>query len=306
MQVERGKTSVYNSSNVVSLENEFLATDQHLNALTIWPEDGLLLTPFVSVNEFKQQIKQHREILQTTNITLLHNLYFYTNFTQQLISWGSIIIWEWHKVNLWPAGLSYYYILKAQDRVGLQRALGSVYFSNGKLQPEAHQLFVLSSDIKDTFLNISMQYDEIVSNMLHQEFFKTLIKLDTEISQITANEIQSPDLVKGIYWFDTITIMIGNLAKVRVDILRNITDGILEQRNEAVDTMLIYIAELIVAMLMFPFVYYSVKRLTDILNMDITDALFKQSQARFDRRKTEELLHQMLPKQVKKHTRYGN
>ena len=260
LQKERGITTMFLSTNVrsASLITKVVSIQKNVNAslakIVNWPQllvNGSELRSMAAVSDYL--IGHRREILSTANVTVSDNIAFYTNMTQALLSAVTEGIVLPADSQLWKKFVAFDSVLRAGDACGIQRALGSVYFSRGGLRHELVLHFIRLENTVNMYLQQAFRYynpvlvmyvaaqSEIVPVMQSLRATKDRIM---EIGQDDANSSALDGIVAidmGIEWFDNITKYISLLAKLRVRITKDVLEELADAMRKVRQSFILYV-----------------------------------------------------------------
>lgn len=108
-------------------------------------------TAFTSPAIFMSRLEEHRAATHVTNMSLGHNIRFYTNLTLGLLDAMVQGVQLPQKGEVWMKYVAFTSILRAHDAVGIQRALGSSYYAACGLTEE-HTLWFKELDTQSATL----------------------------------------------------------------------------------------------------------------------------------------------------------
>jgi hypothetical protein len=138
LQEERGKTVLYVSSGGdAALKNSLMlvynATDTAINALTAWPTPTEGARHVMQDREvFHHFIKKHREQLRHDTTTVEKEIEFYAELINEMIGWISSNVREAPIGYIWKSLVAYHMLLLSKEQAGVERALGGVFYTQGK------------------------------------------------------------------------------------------------------------------------------------------------------------------------------
>ena len=160
LQIERGTSALYISSNGSSGLGKLAAkrrdTDEAIGSLTRWvgkESDG---EQFASRQVFHQSIRDFRKLVTAVNVSVLENLAFYTADIDTIIGWLADSIQQSQSRRLWPVLVSYHMLVISKEQAGLERALGSTFYAQGKLEIRSDQIRLFIVHAKIIHGNVSL------------------------------------------------------------------------------------------------------------------------------------------------------
>lgn len=149
MQIERGTSALYISSGrdvsvKLNLDIARVNTDKAIQALSSWPGVASDGPNYVSEQAFHQSIQDWRWRVDS-NATVPQNIKFYTDNIAVMIRWLADGIQSSHNGGLWSTLVSYHMLIISKEQAGLERALGSTFFAQGKSTRLLAELFIFNS-----------------------------------------------------------------------------------------------------------------------------------------------------------------
>jgi hypothetical protein len=137
LQIERGTSALYISSRgasgLNSLNDTRHDTDVAIDSLTHWVgavKDG---PEFVTQEALQNSIRDFRNLVTHLNVTVPQNVAFYTNYVTIMIKWLADAIQMSQSGTLWPTLVAYHMLIISKEQAGLERALGSTFYAQGKI-----------------------------------------------------------------------------------------------------------------------------------------------------------------------------
>ena len=116
-------------------------TDESLSQITTWYPFAVSSVQLSSPESMQYFIKFHRKLLSFNTVTLNQNLEWYSNLTSAILDTLVELVQVPDDEIFWKFYMSYDSILRSIDTVGIQRALGSVFYSTCGLSSANLQWF---------------------------------------------------------------------------------------------------------------------------------------------------------------------
>ncbi|KAK2148151.1 hypothetical protein LSH36_512g02038 [Paralvinella palmiformis] len=147
LQLERGTSAIYlssNGTNVVSLYRMWeiqKVTDARLRTLANWPEQFVLGSdPIHDKDDFRAALDRLRDSVRNVSVDFRDGIRLYTAVTNELMKAASYEV----KIpgKLWTLLVAALATLRASDAMGIQRAIGSAFFSLCGLDRATYRWFV--------------------------------------------------------------------------------------------------------------------------------------------------------------------
>jgi len=137
LQLERGLSAAWVTSRgtnidaMITLASLWAHNDEALQSLTRWPAEGLHVADkiFPTAKELSFHLNKLRGAVISSEMTFTEEIKEYTAVTNALTSWSLSVIVRSSLSTMWSMILSNAALLLASDVIGIQRALGSVYFT---------------------------------------------------------------------------------------------------------------------------------------------------------------------------------
>ncbi|XP_045163816.2 atrial natriuretic peptide receptor 1-like [Mercenaria mercenaria] len=154
-----------------------------------------------------------------------------------------------------------------------------------------------------------MDYSSYTRDLVHTMYSYTLLAEDltTMRQMITNNGLSSPSVVSGTIWFDNMTEFINILKYIQDALADRIVQCANDENSQLEEQMTLSAIELTVALILIPIVVILVGNIVKRIHRFSTDLQVKTSELEEERKRTEELLYQLLPRTVaRKLMREGN
>ncbi|XP_071145724.1 uncharacterized protein [Mytilus edulis] len=307
LQIERGTTALYISSGgsplvFTSLKTKRLDTDSSLEALNGWIT---LSSPsqFQSREAYRAHLRTYRDNLDPINTTINAAIKFYSNDNELIIGWVGSTVQESNSETSWQLLTAYHMLLLSKEEAGIERALGSTFYARGSKFPLEDLLwYTEKKTLGETYLLRSMQYSETVMTLLDELYTYTSLatELDSMRKQISVNNATSASVVAGLVWFDNMTSYINILKTIQDTLVKEII--VFLNNNLSLHEMDVRISIFLVvgAIVMFPVIVLLVYRLNKKLLSFANSLTNKTYDLEQERKRTEQLLYQMLPVSIAK------
>ena len=315
LQLERGLTAVFLSANRSNLRAyEELArarahTDMSLRNLR--PIGGLELSDNVTVaslEELLDAIRIHRNNADFAEpITPFEkNIMFFTDVTSELIRiCGDSIVNSGY--DRWL--VAFISLLQAGDVAGIQRALGGAYFSSCSLSKENKMWFTSLVVQAGTFTEMVFRYhppsktafEQGMQDMypLGETVERTMILIqdaDYELQCLKFPIDMRYDL--SLYWFGNMTKYINQLQSMVKGLNTDLRKNLAVQKQRARNEMSVYIAILVFVSVCSAVTMYLIYNMTTKMQVIASNLTGKTMELETEKKRTEGLLYQILPKTV--------
>ncbi|XP_048247978.1 uncharacterized protein LOC124112689 [Haliotis rufescens] len=285
------------------LMNEYLLTDQALDQLSDWPVRNDVNSMFHSKQAFHNFLKEHRKSLDPSNFDIYVEMEFYSFLIERFVEWMYDAIRESKMASIWKILVSYQKIVTGMEQIGIERALGAVYYVSGGFPTKSdyenynNKVHVFKANYRSAVL-----YSKIIDPIFQEGVTSSGTNLTAVIERFRF-EIQhtleiAPSITKGQWWFDNMTLYLDTLLVIQMD-LAMLINGQLEEIIKGEEKNLIISATfLVVVILMCPLVIYSVEALTSDIQKYAITLVHKTKELSREKKKTDSLLYQMVPRPV--------
>nr|QNG40931.1 NIT domain GCY 12 [Placozoa sp. H4] len=316
LQIERGQTVLLVSSNFTrSVYKNVLSkrklTDEAIAAVVTWPPIiGSSNTIYYMHNSstLHHYITNHRnQVVDTTNTTIMDELQFYSDIVSRLLDRLTNGLFRAKNDQLWNHLVAYRLLLGGAEESGVERALGSVYFSKSHLDRIELIRYYAKFQLGQMNINSACQYSSYINN-LHQALIlnsSVYAQVQNYRQIISANAIHQSSIVDANRWFDNMTLYINLLS-----VIRNKTAQFIQNRSDLIisaasSNFTISLTLLVSVIIICPLLLYITSRLTSNIQHYATNLADKTKQLLRERKRTDHLLFQMLPKTVAERLKHG-
>ncbi|GFR60735.1 guanylate cyclase 32E [Elysia marginata] len=175
LQEERDMSALYlsdlgRSRSKSLLLQRYPETDRALEKLPFWTTGPTLIRPeFQSKDKFLSYLNRHRYELDTLNQTVTQELEMYTSLIRVFITWLYSAITEAQSGFIWRSLVAYQEVIIAKEYMGLERALGTIFYMEGRFPSQDIYLwFSESQDVaNETFLS-ARRYSDLVAALYNK------------------------------------------------------------------------------------------------------------------------------------------
>ncbi|XP_076451302.1 uncharacterized protein LOC143287242 [Babylonia areolata] len=287
------------------LMNEYLLTDQAVDQLSDWPENNEFSGIFRSKNTFKKFLKDHRNQLDPSNYNIYVEMDFYNFLIGRFVEWMYGAIKESNQASIWKILVAYQKIVTGMEHVGIERSLGTVFYVEGGF-PNQRIYEGYNNRVNNFKANYrsAVLYSHIVDPIFQEGVTATGTNLTAVIEkfryQMQRSMHTNASIEHGQWWFDNMTLYLDTLLIIQQD-LANLINGELQNIIDAEGKNLtISACFLVIVFLMCPLVIYTVEALTSDIQKYALAMVHKTKELSKEKKKTDSLLYQMVPRQVAK------
>ncbi|WAR14545.1 GCY17-like protein [Mya arenaria] len=301
MQIERGTTALYVSSKGdpfvrPRLLQLYIDTDNAITVLSRWIP--IKRNNFDTKENFLQHIIEFREKLSPKNATLREVIGFYTDDNAAFIRMiGKSLNLE-KPFEFWTDIVSYQMLIFSKEQAGIERALGSTYFA----RDEDLLWYSEKNVLGHNFLQQSLQYSDFTDRLVNQMFKGSLLEEDLSIMRRTIlnNTVQMPSVVFGTIWFDNMTEYINILKTIQDRLANTIVQSASDENRSLEESLVLSAIEFTVAVIMVPIIIMLVRKIISRIHGFSQELKEKTFELNEERKRTEELLYQLLPRTIAK------
>ena len=313
LQVERDMSVLYLSElgpeTRTFLLAEYINTDRTIDRLSYWPGDldisnGAM---FLSKSNFRNYLAGHRQILSRDRFSIQDEIDFYSRIIDTTIYWLYNTITESKFSLVWKILVSYQKLASAKENVGVERALGTLFYSRGGF--EYHSYFETYNKRLHSFrahMKTAGMYSEFVRQIynvgLREQNNGTNITsiiegFRTEI-QTSVENTSSIDIAKSRYWFDNMTIYLDTLLDIQTQMAQKVINILDVAIDDLTTDLAVYAVLLVVVILMCPLVIMATESLTSSIQIYALTLVNKTKELTDEKARTDRLLYQMVPLEV--------
>lgn len=292
------------------LIKEYQITDDSIESIARWPGnlDRYNREEFKSKSKMMQHIGQHRQQLNHQSSSINKEMLFYTSVIDVIIYWGYSSIVESKFAVVWKSLVGFQKITAAKEDMGLERALGTMFFARGgfetHLQYERYnmKIFGFQSNYKTARL-YSPDIDFIGSYGIFSNGRNVSIILDNYRTYIQnhGEEEQDPtkiSLSSARWFYDNTSLYLDTLLNLQTT-LGNICLGKVKTiLNDSSRDLIISSCVLVFVLISCSLVIISTENLTSNIQKYAVILVDKTKELNFEKKRTDSLLYQMVPKEV--------
>ncbi|KAL4225870.1 hypothetical protein ACF0H5_013859 [Mactra antiquata] len=303
---------------------EYMATDDALQELTIWP-GGLQSNPreeFRSKANLMSFITQHRASLNPTTVDIFEEINFYSGITSEFLEWtlsplimNSMIHFRLVENikgsgfgSIWKTLVAYQKITRCKEDIGVERAYGAMFYATGHFEKWTDYEFYNEKihDFKYNYKTAVFYSDAVVP--LHTEEVNEIKSTGLNITEIIFAyrfEIQNNELnrsyksiEKAKWFFDNITIYLDSLLQIQLKVAARISSEVEDVLSEVIIKTAVYALMVVVVIAMCPVIMFTANGLSTDIQLYTVTLVEKTKELNMEKYKTETLLYQMVPKSV--------
>ncbi|CAH1779758.1 unnamed protein product, partial [Owenia fusiformis] len=319
LQIERGITALYLSEtsedlkakSYLELVEKHRKTNVALDKTTGWTNTYRINNSDYTKEQFRFDLENYRSRLSIDSITFEQNIEYYTDIIQDLIGVTSIKTQLPHSETLWRNIVANEIILRLSDVIGIERALGSTFFVVCGFNSSRFKWFSSLCGQKQALLELLYKnYKdglEIFNNALGDSPLMSeleLVRRDIlNASYDPCVTLSSRDLrLASSNWFSNVTTYMDAIGAIGTRLSEDIILELASISSMASSDVWAYSCAMIVVTCGCLILGVSYCRSLYEMNRKIQDFAIKVStkseELRYEKKRSDKLLHQMLPKQI--------
>ena len=256
------------------LLTEYMNTDDAFEALRDWPVDldRNQRKEFKTKERMLFYLAKHRQQLNSNIMTVEEEIAFYTDIIDVIILWTYDSIKESKFSKVWRMVVAYQKIITAKEDLGIERALGTLFYANGGFPNQdlyenynrkvnAFRSSYGSARLYSDYVDFISEYD---SSTNERNLSDTIYDFRYEIqhSGLTLGGSGNRSLLKAQWWFDNVTMLLDLMLDLQGTIGAASLLRLDEQIEDTVTRMAVYIAILVLVIGVCPTIVYLTENMT--------------------------------------------
>ncbi|KAG1671931.1 Atrial natriuretic peptide receptor 1 [Nymphon striatum] len=304
LQSERAEIAFYLFTNgsVVrrNLSEHFAYTNILIDEL-VWPKFEVTDKLFHNKILFRIRLDDFRDKISRFDAPSIDaGIEFYNKANYIFLDQLTREIQEKDRSGVWRPLLAYKNLIRAIEHLGISMVFGEQYFGRGNLDHTSYLNFVKHDAFGQHFLNASKTFEFWINdryeNLQHEYAWYTNITRRRE--EILLREEIEPNFEKATEYFYAMWGYLDALQKIQYEIRLKIKNTILGEVQASYIHVTVAITILVVVLIISPVIIFLVRMVTRTLQA-FSDSLFnKTRELDNEKRRSDKLLHQMLPKSV--------
>jgi hypothetical protein len=257
-------------------------------------------------------IDSFRLRVEIINVTVTQNIDHYTSINEALMSMAESTIEVPEKGDTWKQTVSAAALLRASDAFGILRALGSTFFTLCEFPGDGLCTFTQLTGQANAMLDVAFSYDTASAKTYTNTFINKTLQIDLEQqkSEISNSnyrlECENQDneyrFSKSEYWFKDMTsyliLLKGLRDTVNAELLVELAHISSQQEADvAINSALVGVIGF-VCIILCTWYSHSIHSMSGKLTEFARKTTMKSFELAKEKKRTEALLYQMLPKSV--------
>lgn len=290
-----------------SLAELYETTGVSLDAVELWPTIDSHFE-LITRENFDNFLESHRS--SNGGYSVLEAVEFYDRTAAVFVEWAGKTILDRMDPRIWAKMYAFDSLSRSVTRVGMTRALGTAFFYRGSFVDEELANFIAASTLGDAFLADGVIFDSKVENAFSEmgrgsgEIWKSMKSLQDSVSSgVNSGQVR---IVDGTIWYRCSSFVLKSVDRLLVLAVDDIL-GFVNDRQEEQRRLIAFYAVSIFVMLfcMVPVSVSMALTTTGSLMSYVKTMERKSTEIKREKRKTERLLNEMLPRAVAYRLRKG-
>ncbi|CAL4155070.1 unnamed protein product, partial [Meganyctiphanes norvegica] len=304
LQSERAEIAFYLFTNgsVIrrNLSEHFAYTNSLIDNLK-WPQFRIEDQLFKNKILFRIRLDDFRDkITKFDTPSIDAGIKFYNRANYIFLDQLTREIKEKDSSGVWRPLLAYKNLIRAIEHLGISMVFGEEYFGRGDLDHTSYLSFVTNDALGQDFLNASKSFAYWIKDRylrLQQEYqwYSNITRRRQEV--VNRVKIQ-PDFDKATEYFYAMLGYLDTLQKIQYEIRIRIEQTILSEVKSSNSHVVVGIAILAVVLLISPVIIVLVRMVTRTLQAFTETLQYKTYELRYEKKRSDKLLYQMLPPTV--------
>lgn len=298
------------------LFHEYSVTDSFIESLDMWPGnlDRFDRKEFRSKIDMLTHLARHRQNLEGSSIDQEYK--FYSSIIDIVVLWGYQSINESKFAIIWKSFVAFQKITMAKENLGVERAFGTMFFSQGGF--DTHEQFEIyninSFGFQENYESARMyssSVDYLESYQTNTFGVNTSRVINEFRYQIRTfgEEARDPsriDLLKARWHYDNVTKYLDTLLNLQSTLgyicKANLTALLKRSKTDVIINSCLLVFVLVAC----SFVIFSIENLTSSIQRYAGILVDRTNELSVEKRRTDSLLYQMIPKSVAKKLKKNN
>lgn len=284
LQKERGMTAGFLGSNGTKFGGKLKSQRQNTNQKRTKKDSFWSITAFSDNRVLKlntvietslQKLPSIRQQVDAQSISIGAALSYYTQLNKDLLSVAILNAETSSDALVTKETIAYFNFLQGKERAGIERAVLSNTFAEGKFGPGMFVKFVTLVSEQKTYFDNFVSFSNAKSiNFYTEQLENNAVKEVDKIRSI-AYAKQSEFGVDAEYWFTKSTERIGQLKKIESQLSNEILALVKVKQNDAFNTMVFnIIASTLLIALALIISFYIINELTNRVK-NLTEVLYQ-------------------------------
>lgn len=286
---------------------EYSNTDNILRQLN-WASDIDDITKnekFSSKEQFQNYLNEHRRMLNPNVLSIQDEIDFYSKSIDVIITWLYNTITESKFSLIWKLLVAYQKLSSAKENLGVERALGTMFYARGGFETqEYYENYNKRLHSFRAYMRSIGMYSDVVDEIYERkkmefplEFLSTVEQFRDEIQTKRTNQAVV-DVRRARFFFDNMTIYLDILFETQSDMASFVISKFNTEIDNLTRELVVNVVLLVIVILICPVVIVATESLTSSIQTYALTLVDKTKELTNEKKRTDGLLYQMVPKQV--------
>ncbi|XP_021353954.1 soluble guanylate cyclase gcy-35-like [Mizuhopecten yessoensis] len=284
------------------LMSEYILTDLAITDIPQWTTVGTRDQNneiFKSQKTLLEHLSRHRQYLSKTSSDVFGEIDFYTDLIDKMLVWWMDRLSSGQYVEVWPTVMGYAKVTIAALKIGIERALGTYFFAVGGFgSKDIFEMYNKQVNTFNAFYNTAKMYMVDVQEMDTFQNVTARIQSFRFTIMNTDENNHTADITLARNWFDNVTVSISSIRELQQILENNINVDIDDKLGDITTNIVISIVLMIFVLCACPVVVVSTEALSSSIHRYATTLVDKTNELSKEKRKTEHLLYQIIPRSV--------
>ncbi|XP_071526861.1 uncharacterized protein [Panulirus ornatus] len=308
LQLERTEVGYYILSNASSalrmnITNVYERTNMIIESMRRWPRvhrsDKPRTKIFKSRVRFQIRLEDFRDSIDPleSRVTKVVSWYNYVNGILLGVLVTSINVAD--ASSIWKILVAYQNVMQCEEQFGIALVYGAAYYLRGGLDKESYLLWVQSNALAWHWLNQTI----ILSPAIKQRLSKNGILSEvanriSEREEIIGNILRPGSVRRADDFMQETAAFLDSVREVEASVVKDIRRSINEQLTTADRQYTVALAVLLLVLIISPVIIILVRKATNLIHVYAYDLLLRSAEVKREKRKSDNLLYQLLPRTV--------
>lgn len=311
LQVERDMSVLYLSSigpdTKSFLMNVYSNTDSILLEISWAPDIDEITgnTLFTTKKQFQDHLNDHRKKLEQNNVSIHDEIQFYSTSIDAITTWMHKKITESQLSLVWKLLVAFQKLTSAKESLGVERALGTMFYAQGGFETQEYfERYNKRVHSFRAFMRSIGMYSAAVYDIYEKEkenfpieYLSTVERFRNEIQGAQSDRFVA-DVQKAQFFFDNMTIYLDILYETQLVMVSFVISKFNNEIDGLTREIIINAVLLVIVILLCPVVILATESLTSSIQTYAITLVDKTKELNNERKRTDGLLYQMVPKQI--------
>ncbi|XP_053640930.1 uncharacterized protein [Cherax quadricarinatus] len=307
LQLERTELCYYVLSNASStfrmnITNVYQHTNGTIEGVQRWPSFHRNMQRsriFQSRVRFQIRLQDFRDSINPleTHVTKVVSWYNEANFILLSVLMSTINTAD--ASSIWQTLVAYQNVMQCEEQFGISLVYGAAYYLVGGLDSKSYLTWVESTALAGYWLNQALALSPKIERRLRKRGFLThLAKRITERDDIIGNKKRNGSVEAADIFMQESAAFLTSIRDVEASLVVDIRDAINGELEVADRQYTLALVVLLLVLLISPVIIVLARKATSLIHVYSYDLLLKSAEVKKEKRKSDNLLYQLLPRTV--------